>query len=499
MKLRKSGILLHITSLPSEFGIGDLGGGAYEFADFLADAGQAVWQVLPFSPSSSACGHSPYCGYSAFAGNPLLIGLDLLVREGFISEADLCRLPPFSPHRTDYGAAERFKRQVLGIAFEKFRTMPDHECRFANFLRENAHWLDDYALFTALKERFGGAAWNEWPHDIRNREEGALRGWERELEDRTWREKFHQFLFFGQWSALKAHCNEKNIQIMGDLPIYVGYDSSDVWSNPQFFKLDEEKKPLFVAGVPPDYFSDTGQLWGNPVYAWDNLKDDSFSWWIRRMEHNLKYLDMVRLDHFRGFVAYWEVPASEKTAVNGAWVKAPVRDFFDALLRRFPFLPIIAEDLGVITPDVKETMTLYGFPGMKLLHFAFGGDASTNPYIPHNHVRNCVVYTGTHDNNTTRGWFEHDLSDQEKETLASYLGREIDETNAARELVRFALMSVAGTAIIPMQDHLDLGADARMNTPSTTFGNWEWRLAADQLTPALAESILEMTKLYGRV
>ncbi len=496
--MRKSGILLHLTSLPSEFGIGDLGRGAYAFADFLADAGQTIWQILPFSPSSQACGNSPYCSYSAFAGNPLLIGLDPLVKEGYLAAADLCRLPLFYARRTDYRLASEFKHEVLELAFEKSMTLPDHECRLENFARQNAHWLDDYALFIALKDEFGGAAWYEWPREIRDRKPSALARWREEHATRIAREKFYQFLFFSQWAALKDYCGAKEIQIIGDLPIYVSYDSADVWSHPEFFKLDEEKRPIAVSGVPPDYFSETGQYWGNPVYSWDALKDDSFLWWVERMEHNLRYLDVIRLDHFRGFVAYWEIPATEKTAVNGKWVEAPTREFFDTLLRHFPHLPIIAEDLGVITADVKEVMATYEFPGMKILQFAFGGDALTNPYIPHNHVRNCIIYTGTHDNNTTMGWFEHDASEEEKETLSSYIGREIDDSNVSMELIRCAMMSVADTAIIPMQDLLELGMEARMNTPSTTFGNWEWRVSLEQLTSELAGKILEMTKIYGR-
>jgi 4-alpha-glucanotransferase len=497
--MRKSGILLHVSSLPSGFGIGDLGSGAYKFADFLADAGQSVWQLLPFNPSSPVCGNSPYCSCSAFAGNSLLIGLEPLVEAGCIDGADLARPPCFSARRADYVQAARFKYEVLEIAFQRFRSVPDLECRFENFLLENAGWLDDYALFTALKDHFGGAAWNEWPRDIRDREGPAVEHRTRELSGKIAREKFHQFLFFSQWSALKAYCNEKKIQLFGDVPIYVSYDSADVWANPRLFKLDENKKPRFVSGVPPDYFSETGQLWGNPVYDWDALRESSYAWWISRMEHNMKYLDMMRLDHFRGFVAYWEVPASHTTAIEGKWVEAPVRDFFDTLLKRFPFLPIVAEDLGIITPDVKETMEFYGFPGMKLLQFAFGDDPATNPYTPHNHVRNCIVYTGTHDNNTTRGWFEHDLGERGTENLLGYLGPHINVGNASRELIRFAMMSVADTAVTPMQDFLDLGAEARMNTPSTPFGNWEWRVAAEQLTPELAEKIREITRLCGRV
>lgn len=497
MKSRKSGILLHITSLPSDFGIGDLGKGGYVFADFLHKSGQTIWQVLPFSPSSAACGSSPYCSYSAFAGNPLMIGLDLLVQDGFISWNDLSRAPSFNPARTDFETAAEFKSKILQTAYDRFIGMPDEVCRFEDFINSNAHWLNDYTLFVALKENFGGAAWNEWPLEIRDRTESALKEWSLKLADRIKREKFYQFLFFRQWSALKSYCNRKNIQVIGDIPIYVSYDSTDVWANPEYFKLDDKKSPFMVAGVPPDYFSKTGQLWGNPVYNWDKLKETSYAWWVNRLEHNLKYFDIVRLDHFRGFVAYWEVPSSEKTAINGKWAEAPVREFFNTLYLRFPVIPIIAEDLGVITPDVKEIMQIYGFPGMKVLLFAFGGDA-TNPYIPHNHVENCVVYTGTHDNNTARGWYSQDATEEEKLKLAEYLGREIDEDNVSWELTRFALMSVANTAVIPMQDYLGLGEDARMNTPSTVFGNWSWRVTTAQLTPALAEKIAEMTALYGR-
>jgi len=498
LKLRKSGILLHFTSLPSQFGIGDLGRGAYDFADFLADSSQTLWQVLPFNPSSQACGNSPYCSFSAFAANPLLIAPDLLVKEGYISWNDLGFAPVFDSTKVEYEKAAAFKSRVLEIAYEKFRQMPDEGCRYQNFVSANAHWLEDYALFIGLKENFSGAPWNEWPVEIRDRTQPAVNEWTQRLAVRIEREKFIQFLFFQQWSALKSYCNQKQIQLIGDIPIYVSYDSSDVWKNPEYFKLDGDKKPLFVAGVPPDYFSETGQLWGNPVYCWDKLRDSSYSWWISRMEHNLKYLDMVRLDHFRGFVAYWEVPACEKTAINGKWVKVPAREFFNTLLRRIPSLPIIAEDLGVITSDVREIMNMHGFPGMKPLLFAFGDDLAANPYILHNHVENCVVYTGTHDNNTVKGWFEHDAGQREKENLLAYFGRELDENSITGQLVRTAMMSVASIAIIPMQDILELGAEARMNTPSVTHGNWAWRLTANQLTADLSQKISNLTRAYGR-
>ena len=498
MKSRKNGILLHVTSLPSPFGIGDLGKGAYAFADFLADSRQTIWQVLPFSPTSPGCGNSPYCSFSAFAGDPLMIAPDLLVQDGYISSNDLSWATPFDSTKVDYVQAGAFKEKVLGIAYEKFAQMPDAQAGYENFVNGNAHWLDDFALFMSLKHHFSGAPWNEWPLEIRNRTEPAVNEWTEKLAGRIKQEKFIQFLFFQQWSALKSYCNGKKIQIIGDIPIYVSYDSSDVWANSEYFKLDGDKRPVFVAGVPPDYFSETGQLWGNPVYSWARLKETSYEWWIRRIEHNLKSFDMVRLDHFRGFVAYWEVPAAEKTAVNGKWVEAPAGEFFQMLQNRFPSIPIIAEDLGIITPEVKGIMSEFGFPGMKILLFAFGGDPATNPYTPHNHVENCVVYTGTHDNNTVKGWFAHDAAESEKENLHKYFGREFDENTIAEQLVRSAMMSVAATVVIPLQDFLELGAEARMNTPSVPFGNWEWRVGAEQLTPDLAVKIADLTRIYGR-
>ena len=480
---RRSGILLHVTSLPSPFGIGDLGPGARRFADFLSEAGQTIWQVLPLNPSSAACGNSPYCSYSAFAGNPLLISPERLVEEDCLVKIDTMDRPQFPADRVDFELVAAYKRRLLKRAFGRYMGKLGGNCDFANFCRDNASWLDDYALFVSLKEQFGGLPWCDWPAEYRNREEAALREGRERLKERVEMEKFFQFLFFRQWSDLKKYCNERKIQIVGDLPIYVSYDSSDVWANPKFFKLDAMRKPLSVAGVPPDYFSETGQLWGNPVYDWNALGQAGYAWWIERLGHNLNLFDMTRLDHFRGFVAYWEVEASEKTAIRGRWVDVPVRDFFDTLLKRFPSLPIIAEDLGVITPDVQQIMTTYGFPGMKLLHFAFGEDLPSNPYAPHNHIPNCVVYTGTHDNNTTRGWFEHDLDEETKERLAKYLGRTPDENGIHRDLLRLALMSVADTAIVPMQDALGLGEEARMNLPSTAFGNWGLAYAGGTARP----------------
>ncbi len=498
MKTRRSGILLHITSLPSSSGIGDLGPGAHRFIDFLAESGQSVWQILPLNPTSSICGNSPYCSYSAFAGSPLLISLDLMVEEGFLLPSDMENSPVFSSERVEFDAVAQFKFRLLRLAAERFALRGDRRCEFETFCSDNGCWLDDYALFIALKEEFGGAPWYEWPAELKGRRTEALGEWRERLAGKISMEKFFQFLFFKQWLALKRSCNDKNIQIIGDIPIYVSYDSADVWTNTDFFKLDEDKKPICVAGVPPDYFSATGQLWGNPVYRWDRLADTGYSWWVKRLEHNLKLFDMVRLDHFRGFVAYWEIPASEKTAINGRWMEAPVRDFFDTLHQHFPHLPIIAEDLGIITPDVREVMSAYGFPGMKLLLFAFGEDLPTNPYAPHNLTTNSLVYTGTHDNNTARGWFAGEVSEKERNRLFQYLGRSLDEDSVSWELIRMAMMSVSTISVIPMQDILNLGSAARMNQPSVTYGNWEWRLLPEQLTPDVSEKLMDMTRLYGR-
>lgn len=497
-KKRGSGILLHITSLPSPYGIGDLGAGARHFADFLAEAGQSYWQVLPINPSSAICGNSPYCGYSAYAGNPLLIAPDLLVDEGFLDDSDAAPAPPFPKERVDFASVAPWKQGLLKRAWERFRETSSGDADFLAFREENACWLDDYVLFVCLKEQFGGVAWSEWPAELRDRQGDALARWREKLHDRILEEGFYQYLFFRQWKALKTHCNERGVRIFGDVPIYVSYDSSDVWAQPDIFQLDEEKRPAYVAGVPPDYFSETGQRWGNPVYDWARLKETGYGWWLRRMAHNLRLFDLVRLDHFRGFVGFWEIPAEEETAVNGEWRLTPARDFFDALSRRFPFLPVVAEDLGIITPDVKEIMTFYGFPGMKVLQFAFGEDLPVNPYAPHNHTADCVVYPGTHDNNTSRGWFAVDADEEARDRFFRYIGRETDEGAIHWEFIRMAMMSVGFLSVVAMQDVLGLGSEARMNLPSIAMGNWEWRLPEGKTTPALAARLLDMARIYGR-
>lgn len=494
---RKSGILLHITSLPSLYGIGDMGPGAYKFADFLVETKQSLWQILPLAPTDLVYGNSPYGTISAFAGNSLLISPELLERDGLVKREDIFSLPEFPADKVDYEGVSNYKKNLLNLAYERFKKMRNNR-EYKEFCAGSSYWLEDYALFLALKVYFRGQAWCEWPTEIRDRQPEALRSLKEKLHNEIEREKFIQYVFARQWLSLRRYSNEKGIKIIGDIPIYVSYDSVDLWSHHEIFKLDNEKRPYVVAGVPPDYFSETGQLWGNPLYNWEMLKEKGYNWWLRRVEHNLNLFDFVRVDHFRGFVAYWEVPATEKTAVNGKWIKAPAMDFFNKLKDRFPHLPIIAEDLGVITPDVRDVMNRYKFPGMKVLLFAFGESLPQNPYIPHNVVRNCVFYTGTHDNNTIKGWFEREAKSNERKRLFCYIGREVPFEELHWELIRLTMMSVADMVIFPMQDILGLGEEARMNRPATSKGNWEWRLLPDEITPTLKRKLREMTEIYGR-
>jgi len=497
LKQRGSGILLHFTSLPSPFGIGDFGPWAYRFADFLAQTKQSYWQCLPLNPTEIHYGNSPYHSMSAFGFNPLLISPDLLIQEGVLTEADLQPIPSFSKDRVDFSLVVSYKKKLLSLAYDRFKK-ERAQGEYRGFCSEHDFWLDDFALFVALKEEFKGRPWNEWPDPLRDRDSDALLREKERLSDRIQERKFVQYLFFKQWSSLKKYCTDRGIKLIGDAPIYVVHDSADVWTHPNLFNLDQEKKPVTVAGVPPDYFSKTGQLWGNPVYRWETLQSTGYEWWIERIRHNLNLFDVVRVDHFRGFMAYWEVPATEEVAVNGQWVDAPGLDFFTRLSAAIPDLPILAEDLGTITPDVWSAMEHFGFPGMKVLLFAFDESLPRNAYAPHNHTKNAVVYTGTHDNNTARAWFEKEVDQATRERVSRYLGREVNGDNVHRELVRLAMMSVADTAILPMQDLLGLGEWARMNRPAREKGNWQWRLMAEQVTPSLARELLEMTEVYGR-
>ncbi|THB71056.1 MAG: 4-alpha-glucanotransferase [Desulfovibrio sp.] len=496
MNIRGSGILLHMTSLPSRYGIGDLGPSAYAFADVLSQASQSYWQILPLGPTSPAIGNSPYSSFSAFAGNPLLIHLEELADAGLLAQEDLV-CDHNDERKVRYPEVESFKLSRLETAYARWREKQTWRGEYDVFCRENQHWLDDFALFMALKDHFGGQVWSEWPVKYRDRDHGALREFVAQAETKLEQAKFIQFLFFRQWAALKRHCTQRKVHIIGDMPIYVTYDSSDVWVNSRLFKLDEDKEPTFVAGVPPDYFSETGQRWGNPVYNWDVLRQERYGWWVERMEHNLRLFDYIRLDHFRGFAAYWEVPAEEETAINGTWVDVPGMEFFATLYRHISSLPIIAEDLGVITADVRELRDHFGFPGMKILQFGFGWNVATDLNAPHSYTRNSVVYSGTHDNTTVKGWFDSEASVEDRERFLRYVGADNSE-EIHWKFLRLAMMSTANTAIFPMQDVLGLGGDTRMNTPSVGEGNWEWRLLEDEMEGGNFSRLAEMTRFYGR-
>ena len=498
---RASGILLHPTCLPSPYGIGDLGKSAYEFIDFLANSGQKLWQVLPLGPTGYE--HSPYImNFSTFAGNPLLISLDTLAEEGLVNKDELSPLE-VDLNRVNFDRVIPHKTKFLKIAFENFQKFNTHQnSEYAEFCQSQAYWLDDYVLFISLLEANKGKSWNNWEQPIARRETNALQAAKDSLKESIAYHKFVQFKFFEQWKQLRKYANDKNIQIVGDISIYVCHNSSDVWSSPEIFKLDPQTfEPTYIAGVPPDYFSATGQLWGNPVYNWDKLQQTNFSWWIQRFQATLEYVDIVRVDHFRGFEAYWQVPAGEATAINGEWIKAPGVEFFETLGNALGSLPAMAEHLAITTLEVEELRDRFQFPGMRILQFAFGDD-SNNAYLPHNYVRNTVVYPGTHDNDTAIGWWNK-ASDKEKQFVAKYLGlgyksvAEITEINW--ELIQMALASVADLAILPLQDILGLDDRARMNDPSVNAGNWRWRYESSQmLTPQICDRLLEMTQLYSR-
>ncbi|MGF1603016.1 MAG: 4-alpha-glucanotransferase [Thermosynechococcaceae cyanobacterium] len=491
---RASGILLHPTSLPSRFGIGDLGSAAYQFIDFLNASGQTLWQILPLGPTGYE--HSPYTmNFSAFAGNPLMIDLDALAAEGLLEAQSLEPLD-IPPERVSFSRVIPHKMRYLQEACDRFSPTP----AFEQFCQEQASWLDDYVLFMALLEAHDGKDWHTWDRDIARRDPDALKAKSEQLKDRIAFHQFIQFKFFEQWMKLRAYANERQIQIIGDISIYVCHNSADVWANPDIFQLDPETlAPAYIAGVPPDYFSATGQLWGNPVYDWDRLVETEFAWWVERFRATLQYVDIVRVDHFRGFEAYWRVPGGDETAMNGEWIPTPGVEFFETLKAKLGDLPMFAEDLGIITPEVEELRDRFGFPGMRILLFAFGGDPA-NPYLPHNYIENAVVYTGTHDNDTTIGWLQQ-ASEAERQFLGQYLGlsegTEVADINWS--LIRIALASVANSVIIPLQDLLDLDNQSRMNDPSVSAGNWRWRYArADLLTPALSQRLLQLTKLYSR-
>jgi 4-alpha-glucanotransferase len=523
---RSGGILLHPTSLPGPYGIGDLGPPAYRFVDWLAPMGCKLWQVLPLGPTGY--GDSPYQCFSAFAGNPYLISIDFLLEDGLLTQDDLKDKPDFPASRVDFGWIIPWKLNLLGRAFSRFaqhaeRNLSSHvgakrtqletlHIDFTSFCAENASWLDDYALFMSLKEANGGGAWNEWDKSIRKRKKSAMEKARKEHKENIKRHSFYQFLFFRQWDKLRAYANGLDIKIIGDIPIFIAYDSADVWANPELYYLNDESLPTVVAGVPPDYFSPTGQLWGNPLYRWDVHKETGYAWWLARFRSVLNLVDIVRLDHFRGFAGYYEIPFGSETAETGRWVAGPGSDFFKTLAFALTVpakgsggsahhtqheirntLPIIAEDLGVITPDVEELRDGFGFPGMKVLQFGF--DSAKNPFLPHNYVTHCVAYTGTHDNDTARSWFDT-APQKEREFALRYLNT--NENDFVWALIRGVWSSVAVYALAPMQDLLNLGGEARMNFPSRLGGNWEWRMNEDDISDELAQRLKEFNELYLR-
>ncbi|MGH9821289.1 MAG: 4-alpha-glucanotransferase [Pyrinomonadaceae bacterium] len=502
---RASGILLHPTSLPGDYGIGDLGPGAYAFIDVLAAAGQSYWQVLPLGPTGY--GDSPYQSFSAFAGNPLLISPAALMEDGLLTKEMLDHKPEFPGHKVDFGAVYDWKGQLLPMAYKSFRDTASDELRgkFESFVQENDWWLDDYAFYRSVKDSQDRKPWYDWPTTLKLRNKNEITELHENLTDQIRTKKFYQFLFFKQWSAVKEYAGKNGIKIIGDLPIFVSIDSADVWCNQDKFKLNADGSAKFVAGVPPDYFSRTGQLWGNPIYDWDAMQKDGFRWWVRRVALALQMVDVVRIDHFRGFAATWEVPGGDQTAENGSWVDVPGKELFTALEENLGALPMIAEDLGVITPDVDALRDAFGFPGMRILQYAFGGDAK-NRDLPHNYINNCVAYTGTHDNDTTVGWW-HSQSGagstrddaaitHEHDYCLKYLRSDGSEINW--DLIRAVWASVADTAITPLQDVFGVGNEARMNLPASTSGNWSWRYAEGAITPEMIARLKELTEIYGR-
>jgi 4-alpha-glucanotransferase len=505
---RSSGILLHPTSLPGRFGIGSLGAGAFRFLDFLAAAGQRVWQVLPLGPTGY--GDSPYQLFSAFAGNPLLISLEGLRDEGLLDDADLDSSPPFPEDRVDYGAVIRFKMPLLRRAHRNFRERAGAESLRAleEFRACHSAWLEDYALFMALKDAHGGeAVWTRWHPELRAREPAALRHWSERLRPQVEEYLFFQHLFYSQWERLRRRCRELGVRIMGDLPIYVAHDSADVWAHQHFFDLDERGEPARLAGVPPDYFSATGQLWGNPIYRWDAVAAGGYAWWVERFRAALEQFDCIRVDHFRGFEAYWDVPAGAPDARGGRWVKGPGAELFRAVSAQLGPLPLVAENLGVITPEVEVLRSEFGFPGMAILQFAFGSDPQAPDFKPHNFPRNRVAYTGTHDNDTAMGWWRstgvHDSirtaeeAAGEKAYAVEYLDAAGREINWA--MIRALMASVADTVLFPLQDVLGLGSEARMNMPATESGNWRWRLRPGMLDAGVTDRLRRLAELYDRV
>lgn len=493
---RSCGILLHPTSLPGKYGIGDIGKEAFKFIDFLEKAGQKIWQILPLGPTGY--GNSPYQCYSSLAGNPLLISLEELVEKKLLSKQDVDNqdLFNFTENQVNFEDVQLYKNLLLQKAYNNF-TSSEFEADqngFDLFCKNKCNWLDDYALFMALKKYFNDLPWYEWADDFKLRNAEALNFYKQKLKNEIALQQFIQYLFFSQWEAVRLYANTKGIKIIGDIPLYVSFDSADVWIYPEYFLLDEHRNPISVSGVPPDYFSKTGQLWGNPVYNWEVLEKNQFSWWVNRIQENLKLYDIIRVDHFRGLSAYWAIPFGDETAINGEWIDAPGKQLFDTLLCKLGDLPLIAEDLGAITPEVEQLRDTFDFPGMKILQFAFDSDEA-NEYLPHTYIKNCIAYTGTHDNNTVRGWW-NSTTEENKQHVLDYLN--CSENDVCWTLIRAVWSSVANITIVPLQDLLELGEEGRMNTPGATANNWLWRFREDSLTNKLAEKMKKITTIYDR-
>jgi len=501
MKERYSGILMHISSLPSQFGIGDLGPQAYQFADILAQNKQHFWQILPLNPTEQKHDNSPYHSFAAFAGNPLFISPELLYQDGLLKKEEITNYFQPVKKNIDFKQVYSLKDSLLEKTLQQFVKFALYHGDYQEFCQQNLFWLEDYALFQCLKSYFQGKPWNQWPSEIKNRHQGTIQKLKKELTLKMEREKILQFLFFNQWNRLKNYCRKKKIKIIGDMPIYVTYNSMDVWCHPQLFKLDQNKEQIYKAGVPPDYFSKTGQLWGNPVYQWEEHHKEKYAWWTQRIKKNLQMVDLLRIDHFRGLIAYWEVPFKEKTAIPGHWVTVPTEDFLAHVINQFPTVPFIAEDLGDITEDVKAIIKKWHFPGMRVLTFAFGNDFPHSIHLPHHYEPIDVVYTGTHDNNTIQGWQSEELKQKHKKNIVRYLGKKINPEEIHWDFIRMVQASVAFLAIIPVQDVLGLGKEARMNNPANPQNNWQWRMTPQQrlkLEQDEMPKLKELSDIYDR-
>ena len=492
--MRRSGMLLPISSLPSKYGIGSFSKEAYDFIDVLRDSGQSLWQILPLGPTGH--GDSPYQSFSTFAGNSYFIDLDELVKEGVLTEEE-CNSYDWGNNTQyiDYEKIYSSRFKILRIAY--IRSNINENEMFESYCKENEWWLHDYALYMAIKDSFNGKSWIEWDNDIRTREQEAIHRYEEELKDEINFYKYQQYLFSNQWNKLKSYANKEGISIIGDIPIYVAFDSADTWSNPELFQLDNEGNPVAVAGCPPDAFSETGQLWGNPLYSWDYHKDTNYEWWIKRIEYSFKLYDVVRIDHFRAFDEYYSIPYGEETAVNGAWKQGPGIELFECIKENLGNVNIIAEDLGFLTESVKQLLSDTGYPGMKILQFAFDSREDSD-YLPHNYNNNCIVYTGTHDNDTVVGWYK-EINSEDKNMCIDYMNSKHTEENEIHwDFICLAMRSVADTCIIPVQDYLGLGSEARINIPSMLGDNWKWRMEKDSFSKPMIEKIKMLTELYGR-